>query len=66
MARASHNGATLAPDEAAIVRRQHLDGMTSTEIADELGIALGAGVEIAPARADDSRRCSGISANPYA
>ena len=31
----------LAPEEAAIVRRQHLDGMTHTEIADELGIALG-------------------------
>jgi RNA polymerase sigma-70 factor (ECF subfamily) len=31
----------LAPDEAAVVRRQHLDGMTHSEIADELGIALG-------------------------
>jgi len=31
----------LAPDEAAVVRLQHLDGMTHMEIADELGIALG-------------------------
>jgi RNA polymerase sigma-70 factor (ECF subfamily) len=31
----------LAPDEAAVVRLQHLDGMTHSEIADELGIALG-------------------------
>jgi RNA polymerase sigma-70 factor (ECF subfamily) len=31
----------LAPEEAAVVRLQHLDGMTHTEIADELGIALG-------------------------
>jgi len=32
---------TLAPDEAAIVRMQHLDGMTHSEISDKLGIALG-------------------------
>jgi RNA polymerase sigma factor (sigma-70 family) len=31
----------LAPDEAAIVRMQHLDGMTHVEISDKLGIALG-------------------------
>jgi RNA polymerase sigma factor (sigma-70 family) len=31
----------LPPDEAAIVRLQHLDGMTHTEISEELGIALG-------------------------
>lgn len=32
---------TLAPDEATIVRLQHLDGMTHVEISDTLGIALG-------------------------
>ena len=31
----------LPPDEAAIVRLQHLDGITHTEIAAKLGIALG-------------------------
>ena len=31
----------LAPDEATIVRLQHLDGMTHAEISDTLGIALG-------------------------
>jgi RNA polymerase sigma-70 factor (ECF subfamily) len=31
----------LPPDEATIVRLQHLDGMTQTEIAEKLGIALG-------------------------
>jgi len=31
----------LAPDEAAVVRLQHLDGMTHSEISHELGIALG-------------------------
>jgi len=31
----------LPPDEAAIVRLQHLDGITQTEIAAKLGIALG-------------------------
>jgi RNA polymerase sigma-70 factor (ECF subfamily) len=31
----------LPIDEAAIVRLQHLDGMTHSEIADELDIALG-------------------------
>jgi RNA polymerase sigma-70 factor (ECF subfamily) len=31
----------LPPDEAVIVRMQHLDGMTHTEIADKLGIVLG-------------------------
>jgi RNA polymerase sigma factor (sigma-70 family) len=31
----------LAPEEATIVRLQHLDGMTHTEISDKLGIALG-------------------------
>jgi RNA polymerase sigma-70 factor (ECF subfamily) len=31
----------LSPDEAAIMRMQHLDGMTQHEIAEELGIALG-------------------------
>jgi RNA polymerase sigma factor (sigma-70 family) len=31
----------LAPEEAVIVRMQHLDGMTQTEISDKLGIALG-------------------------
>ena len=31
----------LQPDEAIIVRLQYLGGMTQTEIADELGIALG-------------------------
>jgi RNA polymerase sigma factor (sigma-70 family) len=33
--------AALPADEASIVRLQHLDGMTQTEIADKLGIALG-------------------------
>jgi RNA polymerase sigma-70 factor, ECF subfamily len=32
---------TLLPEEAVIVRMQHLDGMTQTDIADNLGIALG-------------------------
>jgi RNA polymerase sigma-70 factor (ECF subfamily) len=31
----------LPPDEAMIVRLQHLDGMTQTEISEHLGIALG-------------------------
>jgi RNA polymerase sigma factor (sigma-70 family) len=31
----------LAPDEAAVVRLQHLGGMTQQEIADTLGIAVG-------------------------
>jgi RNA polymerase sigma factor (sigma-70 family) len=31
----------LPPDEATVVRMQHLDGMTQTEIAEQLGIALG-------------------------
>jgi RNA polymerase sigma-70 factor (ECF subfamily) len=31
----------LPPDEAVIVRLQHLDGITHTEIAAKLGIALG-------------------------
>jgi RNA polymerase sigma-70 factor (ECF subfamily) len=31
----------LSADEAVIVRLQHLDGMTHTEIAETLGIALG-------------------------
>jgi len=31
----------LEPDEAAIVRLQHLDGMTHAEVAEKLGIALG-------------------------
>ena len=30
-----------SPDEATIVRMQHLDGMTHREISDGLGIALG-------------------------
>jgi RNA polymerase sigma-70 factor (ECF subfamily) len=32
---------TLPPEEATIVRLQHLDGLTQREISDELGIALG-------------------------
>jgi RNA polymerase sigma factor (sigma-70 family) len=32
---------TLPADEASIVRLQHLDGMTQTEIADKLGLPLG-------------------------
>src|SRR5689334_14105796 len=31
----------LAPEEAVVVRMQHLEGMTHTDIADKLGIALG-------------------------
>lgn len=31
----------LAPEEAVVVRMQHLDGMTHADIADKLGIALG-------------------------
>jgi RNA polymerase sigma-70 factor (ECF subfamily) len=31
----------LTPEEATIVRLQHLDGMTHSEISDKLGIALG-------------------------
>jgi RNA polymerase sigma-70 factor, ECF subfamily len=31
----------LQPDESIVVRLQYLDGMTQTEIADSLGIALG-------------------------
>jgi RNA polymerase sigma-70 factor (ECF subfamily) len=31
----------LPPDEAAVVRLQHLEGMTHREIADQLGIAVG-------------------------
>jgi RNA polymerase sigma-70 factor (ECF subfamily) len=33
--------AALPPDEAAVVRLQHLDGMTHTEISEKLEIALG-------------------------
>jgi RNA polymerase sigma-70 factor (ECF subfamily) len=32
---------TLSPEEATIVRLQHIDGMTHAEIAERLGIALG-------------------------
>jgi RNA polymerase sigma factor (sigma-70 family) len=32
---------TLGPDEQQIVRMQHLDGFTHSEIADRLGVALG-------------------------
>jgi RNA polymerase sigma-70 factor (ECF subfamily) len=32
---------TLAPEEAVIVRMQHLEGMTHAEIADQLGIVIG-------------------------
>jgi RNA polymerase sigma factor (sigma-70 family) len=32
---------TLPPEEATIVRLQHLDGLTQNEISKELGIALG-------------------------
>jgi len=31
----------LQPDEATIIRMHHLDGMTHTQIADRLGVALG-------------------------
>jgi RNA polymerase sigma-70 factor (ECF subfamily) len=31
----------LPPDEATVVRLQHLDGLTQTEIADQLGVPLG-------------------------
>jgi RNA polymerase sigma factor (sigma-70 family) len=31
----------LPPEEAAVVRLQHIDGMTHIEISDELGLALG-------------------------
>jgi RNA polymerase sigma-70 factor (ECF subfamily) len=31
----------LPPDEATIIRMQHLDGMTQHEISDKLGLALG-------------------------
>jgi RNA polymerase sigma-70 factor (ECF subfamily) len=31
----------LPPDEATVVRLQHLEGMTHTEISDRLGIAVG-------------------------
>jgi RNA polymerase sigma-70 factor (ECF subfamily) len=31
----------LPADEAVVVRMQHLDGMTHSEIADKLGVALG-------------------------
>ena len=31
----------LAPDDAAIVRMQHLDGMTQAEVADALGLPIG-------------------------
>ena len=31
----------LAPEEATIVRLQHLDGMTHNEISEQLGIAVG-------------------------
>ena len=31
----------LSPEEATIIRLQHLDGMMQTEIAEQLGIALG-------------------------
>jgi RNA polymerase sigma-70 factor (ECF subfamily) len=31
----------LPPDEALVVRMQHLDGMTQSEIAEKLGVALG-------------------------
>jgi RNA polymerase sigma factor (sigma-70 family) len=33
--------AALSPDEATVVRLQHLEGMTHAEIAAQLGIALG-------------------------
>lgn len=32
---------TLGPDEREIVRMQHLEGFTQTEIAEKLGVALG-------------------------
>ncbi len=32
---------SLPPDEATVVRMQHLEGLTQTEIADKLGVALG-------------------------
>jgi RNA polymerase sigma-70 factor (ECF subfamily) len=32
---------TLGPDEREIVRMQHLDGFTHSEIAEQLGVALG-------------------------
>lgn len=32
---------TLPSDEAVVVRLQHLDGMTQTEISEKLGVALG-------------------------
>ena len=39
----------LPPDEATVVRMQHLDGMTHSEISEKLGIAAGNGeVEITP------------------
>jgi RNA polymerase sigma-70 factor (ECF subfamily) len=31
----------LPPDEATVVRLQHLDGMTHSEISEQLGVALG-------------------------
>jgi RNA polymerase sigma-70 factor (ECF subfamily) len=31
----------LSPDEAVVIRLQHLDGMTQQEISEKLGIALG-------------------------
>jgi RNA polymerase sigma-70 factor (ECF subfamily) len=31
----------LPPDEARVVRLQHLEGLTQSEVADQLGIALG-------------------------
>jgi len=32
---------SLPPDEATVVRLQHLEGMTQAEISDRLGVALG-------------------------
>jgi DNA-directed RNA polymerase specialized sigma24 family protein len=47
---------TLPADEASIVRLQHLDGMTQTEIADKLGLPLWNGqVEIAPCSSETRR-----------
>jgi RNA polymerase sigma-70 factor (ECF subfamily) len=31
----------LSPDEATLVRLQHLEGMSQTEVADRLGLPLG-------------------------
>ena len=54
----------LPAEEATIVRLQHLDGMTQTEIAEKLGIALGnRKIEIAP-RPPKARRAAGPSPEP--